>query len=226
MGTPATSDSGRVHIDADPDAVQSPRPDFDLEVRQAHTESAADPIQRGLKAFEKVGADNKLNLSVEQMATLKVLETALLKGDLDTMAATIKKLNENTKSAYPLLQAFRDDLFAAGLSNSVSGSYSMGLQLNIFRPLSSGGADDFDRPGHLPGQTSGYKQIFSIDKNGIVTVGAYKNRDPDPDSDADDLADQDNFQALQSEQRRLNPHSQFKSIAEDANYYLQNHKHR
>lgn len=221
MGTAARFDSGSEQRLADVESsVKVLHPDIRLEIRQAQLAAADDPVQRGLKAFEKVGAENKLNLSVEQMATLKVLETALLKGDLDTMAATIKKLNENTKAAYPLLQAFRDDLFAAGFANSVSGNYC-GLQLNIFRPLSDPRSAGMDFLG-----SSRYEQMLSIDQNGVATVDAYRRSQEPGEKEEDDFSDQRYFDSLRDRQRLRNPHAEFKSIGQDALYYLENKRHK
>jgi hypothetical protein len=139
-----------------------------------------------LDTFARSGAEVKAALSPEQRTQLAGLEKAFATSNGDEMSRLVKELNagDRTKGG-EVLQAFRSDLFALGISNSVSGNEGSGWSLNMFRKAGNYKPIEPLEDPRMINSKPDSEQILSIDPTGRRSTDNYT---PPPRTAAEEQA--------------------------------------
>ncbi len=127
-------------------ARQSDLPERGLAVPQelqVPTRTGSTAIESARKVLDRTPSDKeqanrKLNLNPDEWQSLQIMESALLSGQLKELAQEVKELNARPDRGLNVLEAFRCDLFRAGIDNFLSGNKEHGYALNLFGSSENG----------------------------------------------------------------------------------------
>jgi len=74
-----------------------------------------DVLQSAQTTMDKRMDDDKLNLSVQQLAEVKTIEQAIIKGDSTALTSALKKYENDPKAAEAVLETVSRDVAAVGI---------------------------------------------------------------------------------------------------------------
>jgi hypothetical protein len=79
-------------------------------------EAGTDVLKSAQATMDKRMDDDKLNLSVQQLAEVKTIEQAIIKGDSTALTNALKKYENDPKAAEAVLETVSKDLAAVGIN--------------------------------------------------------------------------------------------------------------
>jgi hypothetical protein len=77
--------------------------------------AGTDVLKSAQTTMDKRMDDDKLNLSVQQLAEVKTIEQAIIKGDSTALTNALKKYENDPKAAEAVLQTVSEDVAAVGI---------------------------------------------------------------------------------------------------------------
>ncbi len=101
---------------------------IDMSHALRETEKSALPSASERAATQKMdnlNLSDKLYLSPDQSGTLKTMETAILRGDMNTLQSTLNSFKDSPSAATPIMNVMVKDLKAAGIRADWSVDYPL-----------------------------------------------------------------------------------------------------